>query len=173
MIVEGIDIDKFVEIANNDETRHGFSVIQEAKIVSSNNFIRWDKILSASKDKLDPKAFAFLLHILWQAYSYEVDGYITYDLFRNADKKYLMSEEEQKTLIELPKKIKVYRGSQDVSKGTNISWSLSEDRAKWFAGEVFVEAEVEKDIVAAYFEREKEVICPPDLFYDAIRKKNY
>lgn len=170
MVVEGVDIKSFINVANNDKYGHGFSCIQKAKIESKINFVRWDKILDAAKNGLNDEAFGWLLHILWQTYSNGMDGKIMYDLFMGANKKYLMDENEQKIFDNLPDRVFIYRGSQDISKGTNISWSLSHERAEWFGRHILVKEEVEKSIIAAYFNREQEVICPPDLFAKALEK---
>lgn len=170
MIVEGVNIEEFIRVANKDANGHGFSVIHKAKIDSGINFVRWDKILNAAQKGLNADTLGWLLRILWQADSNRMDGKIMYGLFMDADKSYLMNENEQKIFCDLPDKVTVYRGSQDISKGTNISWSLSYERARWFARDILVKEEIDKSIVAAYFDREQEVICPPNLFLTAIEK---
>lgn len=171
MIVEGVDIDEFVKVANSNKIACGMPVIMEARSCSDKNFIRWDKILDAAKDKLDDEVMGKLLYILWQAWSWDMDGSIMYDLFKGANKQYLMTDEERKIFKNLPNRVTIYRGSQDISKGTNISWTLDYERAKWFAAEVLVKTEVDKSIIAAYFNREKEVICPPELFSEVLKDR--
>lgn len=170
MIVENVDIDSFVKKANNDKSGHGLSVILNTK-AKFGDFIRWDKVLEASAHSLDQEALCFLLRTLWRMYPQEQDGNKVYDLFRKCDKKILMSNDEQKKLENLPDKVVAYRGSSNINTGVNISWSLNEKKAQWFNGGIFVKAEIDKSLIAAYIESEEEIICPPSFFLNEVKKK--
>lgn len=91
--------------------------------------------------------------------------------FKKADKRYLMNNEERKLLSELPNGVLIYRGvgSEDYKYG--MSWTLSFERAKWFAErfgsstQVVYKALVQKQDILAYFadRGEDEVVVDPDV----------
>ncbi len=91
-------------------------------------------------------------------------------MFKEADKMQLMDEEERKAFSQLGDKATIYRGVTPYN-GKNIkalSWTLSEDKAEWFAhrfgeeGTVY-KAEIDKAHILAYFggRGEAEVVVEP------------
>jgi len=56
-------------------------------------------------------------------------------LFSQADKRYLMSEDEYRQYLLLPEKLTVYRGvtSHNAKNIKALSWTLNRDKAEWFA----------------------------------------
>lgn len=76
--------------------------------------------------------------------------------FRNAEKSKLMNEEEYQKYLDLPDKVTIYRGVKPKGKVKALSWTLSKDKARWFAdrfepdGTVY-RAAIEKSNVLAYF----------------------
>lgn len=77
-------------------------------------------------------------------------------LFKKANKKFLMTEEDLKYYDDLPETITVYRG---VGHGANVhalSWTTDIEKAKWFSqrwsedGAVY-SAEIDKKDILAYF----------------------
>lgn len=96
-------------------------------------------------------------------------------LFRKADPKYLMSEEEYEVFQNLPDTVTVYRGVTPHNAGNvkAFSWTLDHDTADWFAhrfdedGTVY-EAQIDKAHIFAYFgsRNEAEVIVDPHYLMD-------
>jgi len=95
------------------------------------------------------------------------------DLF-NANikqKRKLMSAKERQVIQDLPKKVTIYRGYDDKMENLmGISWTLSEEKANWFATRFqfeveprIAEGQCEKSSILAYFERsgEKEIVIDP------------
>lgn len=81
--------------------------------------------------------------------------------------------EEREILKTLPDRLTVYRGvrSLKASAATGLSWTLDLSVAEWFAvrfGEqgVVYTAQVQKEDVLAYFEREDEIILSPKPLTD-------
>ena len=86
--------------------------------------------------------------------------------FRDANKELLMDKREQKIFNSLPDTVTVYRGCCGKNAVKGISWTLSEEKAKWFAerfpmwkGTVYT-ATIHKKYVYAYFNdrHEEEII---------------
>jgi hypothetical protein len=86
---------------------------------------------------------------------------------------YLMDEDDSRAFLELPDYITVYRG-QDEDYDLGLSWTLDENRAKWFAthamryktdNPVLITAVIHKaDIFAVKVGRgEQEVVCMPNI----------
>ena len=71
------------------------------------------------------------------------------------EKEFFMSEEDREALKSLPDKITVYRGYQPGKNKTGFSYSLSEEKARWFSkrfrtdGEV-AKREIQKSKIFAY-----------------------
>lgn len=92
------------------------------------------------------------------------------DMFKRADKKYLMSETGYRKWEELPEILTVYRGVTGYN-GKNIralSWTTSYKTAKWFAGRFeeqgkIYQAEIDKKHILAYIDQrgESEAIVEP------------
>lgn len=95
----------------------------------------------------------------------DIEDILSY--FKKAQTKYLMDEEELEVFNNLPQTVTIYRGVTDHNRDNDkaLSWTLSEEKANWFAhrfdedGDV-IEREVDKKYIYAYFDSrdEKEVI---------------
>lgn len=93
-------------------------------------------------------------------------------MFKMADKKYIMDENEVKKLDEMPEEIIIYRGITSDKYYKALSWTLNKDKARWFStrfdsnGHVF-QAKVKKQDVLAYFDNaEQEVVVDYNKIYD-------
>lgn len=92
-----------------------------------------------------------------------------------ADRKGMMDDDERKFLADLPDSFTIYRGVNDDHGHLGFSWSLSEERATWFAkrfeshrGEaMLIAAEVKKTDVIAYFDGrgEEEIVVMPESVF--------
>ena len=91
-------------------------------------------------------------------------------MFMGADKKVMMTREEQTRLSELDDKITIYRGvtTYNAKNIKALSWTIDKRKAEWFAhrygesGKVY-KAEMDREKVLAFFmERgESEIIVNP------------
>ena len=88
-----------------------------------------------------------------------------------------MDEDELSVFQELPERTIIYRGVTSVNcKDMKVfSWTLSLERAKWFASrfddtiqEVF-QAELSKEGVLAYFSDEEEIVANPFMLENIIK----
>ena len=55
------------------------------------------------------------------------------DFFIKADKQYLMNEEDLKVFDSLSNQVTIYRGVRDKAGMYELSWTLSLEKARWFA----------------------------------------
>ena len=78
------------------------------------------------------------------------------NLFKRANKDYLMSEKDKQVYDDMPDTITIYRGVRDGARVKALSWTTDIDTAIWFAqrwsdeGTVY-SAEISKSDVLAYF----------------------
>lgn len=87
--------------------------------------------------------------------------------FKQADKSYLMNENEQKVYSELPDEFIIYRGVGIGREPRGLSWTRNKDTADWFAhrfdrdGKIgYVQAAmIKKSNVLAYFDNEDEIVA--------------
>ncbi len=97
-------------------------------------------------------------------------------LFKKANPKELMNEDELKVFNEFEETVTIYRGvtSYNADNIKALSWTLDFDKAEWFSnrfgeedGTVY-ETEIEKSHILAYFSRrsESEVIVDPKYLID-------
>lgn len=126
----------------------------------------WFKMIS---EFLSDKDFGELFSEIWVTSEnpnddVNVDLEECIDFFTQANKKYLMNEDEYKYYKSLPEKITVYRG---VSKGRNpkgLSYTLDKDKAIWFQNRFadennkgfLIEKMINKSNVLAYYDRRGE-----------------
>lgn len=83
------------------------------------------------------------------------------ELFRNADPRYLMSEEDREYLEKQPDTLTLYRGVAEGRSYEGLSWTDSKEKAGWFAhrfgGEGIIrEITISKNRVLAYFSNRDE-----------------
>ena len=96
-------------------------------------------------------------------------------MFKSADPKALMEDDEYEQLQELEDTLTVYRGvtSYNADNTKALSWSLSKETAEWFAhrfnqdGTVY-EAQIDKEHIFAVFNgrNESEVVLDPQYLTD-------
>lgn len=88
------------------------------------------------------------------------------EMFKDADKTFLMDEDELEIYNNLPEEIVVYRGINKHGSVEALSWTLDKEQAEWFANrfEMFgitgtvYQANIKKEYVLAYFSREQEAV---------------
>jgi hypothetical protein len=128
-------------------------------------------LLQLVKDDLDDKEFSDLLSWIWTSteFPHQESIFNLTELFKKAKKEYLMEPEEIAKMESLPSIVTIYRGLQDdKAKKRALSWTLSFEKAKWFAnrwakrGEV-LSAEISKDAIFMYTNSrgEEEVVVNP------------
>lgn len=122
------------------------------------------------KDYLSDKDYAYMLYEIWiivECPNHDINVSKTefLNMFQKANKQFLMSQEEQSVLNQLPETITVYRGLQRNASPEALSWTLDKNIAEWFAnrfdnnGEV-IKATINKKYVFAYIDGrgEKEIV---------------
>jgi len=150
--------------------------VEQEKIESAINIIerpyRVQSTMEALRSWWQPTKDDYwdLISWLWQDTEnvYEnLDTWIELLTLEFSEPQLMMNNKETEVYNNLPETIKVYRGGVD-DKG--LSWSLSREKAEWFANrfdygyEVF-EKDIKKSDILAYLNgrQEQEIICNVDL----------
>ncbi len=138
--------------------------------------------LQFTKNHLSRAEFSSLLSDAWISSEYpnediNVDKAQLVAMFSMADKKELMTEEEEKQLNALNERVTIYRGVTPYNEKNikALSWTLSKDVAKWFAmrynqeGTVY-QAEIPKSCIFALYNgrNEAEVVINPTFLENVI-----
>jgi len=168
MMLNSENVEEYVNWRCNELTNH-------AKDVTS-VFVHVNKpyripLLSFVAQYLDDKEFSDLLSWIWTSteFPHQESIFKLVDMFKRARKDLLMDGEELRVLESLPSIVTIYRGLQSAdAKRRGLSWTLSLDKAKWFAnrwarkGEV-LRAEIPKDAIFMYTNSrgEEEVVVNP------------
>ena len=131
-----------------------------------------------TKDFVSKKDYSEFLAQMWILVEFvNSDTEITpkdfIEIFKEADKKYLMEKEELDIYKSLPDEVVIYRGVKPNSSTKALSWSLNKETAQWFAdrfeenGKVY-SAKIKKKDVLAYFDgrKEQEVVVDFTKLYD-------
>lgn len=137
------------------------------------------------KDLLNIKDYTDMLETLWTIMEYpNQDVNVTQkewvSYWKNADTKYIYSDEDKEILDALPDEFYVYRGLMERASLKALSWTLDLDRAIWFAkrwnnhGKVYRGLCKKKDILAYLSCRNEEEIvvdwrkleCIEEVLYD-------
>lgn len=122
------------------------------------------------KEYLSEKDYNKLLRMAWiNAENITNDPNISLPklicIFKNSNREYLMSEEENGTLNQLPEYINIHRGvKRKYRNNKGMSWTLDFEKANWFANRFdnngyVISGIINKKDVLAYFENEKEIVC--------------
>lgn len=128
-------------------------------------------------DYLDDKDFGEIFRYVWTATEYphfdiNVSVAEFKKMFKKANKNYLMEKEEIKELETMPEEIIIYRGITSDTYYKALSWTLDENRARWFSkrfnknGNVFQAKIKKKDVLAYFNNEEKEIIIDYNKIYD-------
>lgn len=94
--------------------------------------------------------------------------------FKKADKQYLMNEEELGVLADLPDQVTIYRGVRDRAGVYEMSWTLSQDKARWFANRFDTKGYVYKCTI-----NKSDILCynsgrgEQEIIIDSSKLKNY
>lgn len=121
-----------------------------------------------TKQYVNKKDFSKFLGEMWTliespSHAPNVTNKQLVNYFKQADKEYVMNQEELNLYNSLPDEITIYRGVEKNKKNSAkaLSWTLNKDKAKWFAtryedkGTMFT-AKIKKEDVLAYFNSRKE-----------------
>lgn len=124
--------------------------------------------LQQTKRYVNKKDFSEFLGKMWTliespSHAPNVTNKQFVNYFKQADKEYVMDQEELKIYNSLPNEITIYRGVEDNKKNgvKALSWTLNKDKAKWFATRyedkgIMFTAKIKKEDVLAYFNSRKE-----------------
>ena len=166
------------EMANNtyqEKKKHLQQYVEQEKIESAINIIerpyRVESTMEALRSWWQPTKDDYwdLISWLWQDTEcvYEnLDTWIELMTLEFSEPQLMMNDKEKEVYDNLPEVVRVYRGGVD-DKG--LSWSLSREKAEWFANrfdygyEVF-EKDIKKSDILAYLNgrQEQEIICNVD-----------
>ena len=91
-----------------------------------------------TKQYLSEKDFAEMLKFCWATCESPMnDANVTKKeivcWFTNANKRFLMNKEEKKIRKSLPQMVEIFRGTRSAAYELGISWTLSREKAEWFA----------------------------------------
>lgn len=129
------------------------------------------------QEYLDVTDFSNLLREVWidtefPALNIDISSRDLSMWLKIADKDILMSKEDKNYLDSLPESVKIYRGVADEQYIEGYSWSLSEEKARWFAtrfsfegcSPVLCSFEINKSDIIAYMSarNEAEVVVLPE-----------
>ena len=152
-----------------DEAKTAYEIFLMLNKTYALTFIKY------AKDGLSAAEFSEILADAWiKAEAPNMDVNVSkmelVELFSQADKKSLMTEDEQKRFADLTETVTVYRGvtSYNAKNVRALSWTLDRSKAEWFAhrfgedGKVY-QAQIKKaDILAIFTSRnESEVVLNP------------
>ena len=90
------------------------------------------------------------------------------NFFINANKRYLMSEDDYEVFKAMPDTVKIYRGVRNEKYKCGISWTLSLEKARWFANRfskdgIVYECDIPKEYILAYFDSRNEAEIVVDV----------
>ena len=124
------------------------------------------------QDEVSPKTLGECLGHCWTEMEFpnQHSSDMLIKLFEKADKKSLMSDDEYETFQALPETVMIYRGLQSKkAKVRALSWTLSLEKAQWFASRwkqknKVVKVLVPKRKILAYFKGrgEEEIVINPN-----------
>jgi hypothetical protein len=153
-------------IGDMDDVAKIFYHIRKADRISVFDFV---------KHSLGTKDYSNILGDIWQLtefpHQYGMRKLVA--LFKRTSPRFLMDENDFKVWQALPQEIRVFRGVQKIcrkpAKVRGLSWTMSLEKAKWFAnrwknkGKVW-QADIYKDDCFAYFDgrKEKEIVLNPN-----------
>jgi len=169
-------MNEMVNNAYHKKKKHLQEYVEQQKIESVINLIerpyRVESTMEALRSWWQPNKDAYwdLISWLWQDTEcvYEnLDTWIELMTLEFSEPQLMMNDKEKEVYDNLPEIVRVYRGGVD-DKG--LSWSLSREKAEWFAnrfdyGYQVFEKEIKKSDILAYLNgrQEQEIICNVDL----------
>lgn len=171
MVHNGVvaDIVSNKEVRDNLLSKYSSKIDKATKIEDLFQLVRPQyriQYFASVNEYLNDKDYAEMLSYSWKSSvlpisDANVKNYRILNFFKKANKKYLMTEKEIEQYEKLPNRITIYRGSENINYEDAFSWTLSKERAHWFAtcynknGKI-IEKEVDKKSIIAYFEYEGE-----------------
>jgi len=134
---------------------------------------RLDAFLTIPAARLSDEDYWELLSEIWTDSENISENLATWKQLLNSDRpgrQRLMSQTERNTLRCLAETVTVFRGYSHPDAADGMSWTVDEDRARWFATRFEPEqawvasAQVSRDAVIAYLDRrgEQEILLNPE-----------
>ena len=131
------------------------------------------------RDYLNEYDYTMMLRILWTTMEFpnqdaDVSRAEYLKFWRKVNTEYIYNEDDLKLLSSLPNEITIYRGLMPKARKEGLSWTLSYDKAKWFANRfqdkqgIIYQATVKKSDIIAYLSdrNEDEVIVDFKKLYN-------
>ncbi|CUX69948.1 hypothetical protein BN3590_03796 [Clostridium sp. C105KSO15] len=111
---------------------------------------RFEKLLSI-RAQVDKTAYAMYVRMVIQMDTHRVPLEMLFEALNELKQEDLMSEEEITKLNAMPEMLIIYRGTDANEYPPRISWSLLEDKARWFEQGKMYKAIINKHDIYAYF----------------------
>lgn len=115
--------------------------------------------------------YAVYLRMCIQMDTQDIPLNILHEAFEGITKEMIMYDSELEDFFNLPEIITIFRGTDCNEDPPRISWSLLEEKAKWFYNGKMFKAEIPKDSILAFFNQntdEKEVLVLLESGYSVI-----
>lgn len=169
---------KLLDICEKDNLKYATKVYSEqiSQVKSYSDFLiiinkpYLGIFLKMTSNLLSKEDFASFLSSAWTYMEFPgssrdevtIDEYLSY--FKEADKEYLMTDEERASLEDFPEEVEIFRGVLNDKESVSISWTVDRDVAEWFAKRflqsgtsgTLLSAKINKKDIVAYFTRRSE-----------------
>ena len=137
----------------------------------SDSVERLKYLINLRKNGIPDVLYAVYLRFCIQMDIWGVPLDLLHEAFEGITKEMIMYDSELKDFSELPEIITIFRGTDCNEDPPRISWSLLEEKAKWFYNGKMLKAEIPKDLILAFFSQntdEKEVLVFLESGYSVI-----
>lgn len=184
--VENIDaLPKEINLLNKDTYKEwcdGFCKLIDSARNVAEVYMRWRTpykllFMDFCGEYLNPKAYAEYLNDAWVTEDNpNMDANIpiekSLEWFKEANKKYLMTEEDYEKYLSFPDEFTVYRGVGKKRVKYGLSWTDDIEKAKWFQHRwgasneetCLLKATIKKEHLVAYLNTRGEKECLVDVF---------
>lgn len=128
-------------------------------------------LINLRRNGIPDDLYATYLRFCIQTDTWDISLDLLHEAFEGITKEMIMYDSELKEFSELPEIITIYRGTDCNENPPRISWSLFEEKAKWFYNGKMFKADIPKDLILAFFSQntdEKEVLVFLDSGYSVI-----
>lgn len=161
-----LKIEGYMEWAKETEERINDSDISTIfhVIIREPRVFNWVLLV---KDYMSLEDFSYYYALAWQMVEHPgINNDLSYllGLFRSADPKVMMDEEEYEVWSNLPDEVILYRGIAKSGNRQGLSWTLSKEKARWFKERyektrergILLMAKVPKKYCVCFFNRRNE-----------------
>ena len=122
---------------------------------------KFEKLISV-REKVDKEAYAMYVRFAIQTNTHDVPLEMLLDALKGLKQDDLMSKEEIDKLSKMPEILTIYRGTDPMEYPPRISWSLLEEKARWFDQGQMYKATINKNDIFV----KKGVDCLTFMWYN-------